>query len=210
LKQQVFKIIHNEDDILVIEKLVPFLSQRADKGEQESLYEFISRAIQQKIYPVHRLDRDVLGLMIYGKTKEAADFLSEQFRNRTIKKAYEARVYGRVNKDEETLVHYLKKNTKTNYVTVFPRETPGAKRAELTYRVLERLEEQTRLYVELKTGRPHQIRAQLAKIGHPIVGDDKYAKRKNTDMTQIPIGLKSVFLSVKHPKQDEVLTWSLI
>jgi 23S rRNA pseudouridine1911/1915/1917 synthase len=209
MSQNVFNVIHEDDDILVIEKLVPFLSQRADDSEKEALYEFISRTKAIELYPVHRLDREVLGLMVYGKTKAAADHLSDQFRNRTIKKGYEAWVHGSVFKDTDTLIHYLKKNSRNNYVTVFPRETPGAKRAELSYSVLEREAGRTRLFIELKTGRPHQIRAQLSKIGHSIEGDRRYGRVKVTG-SEGEIRLRSVFLSLIHPRTEGKMSWQLV
>jgi 23S rRNA pseudouridine1911/1915/1917 synthase len=145
--------------------------------------------------------------MIFGKTRESADALSLQFREREVAKGYEATVQGRVNHDSGTLIHYLKKNSKTNYVTVFPRPTDGAKRAELSYRVLERMEKTTRLSIELKTGRSHQIRAQLAKMGHPIVGDVKYSKRLVAEVSTIQ--LKAVVLAIDHPKSGTRLEWKL-
>ena len=213
MEQRVFRVDFEDESVLVVEKLVPFLSQRADRGDKEGLFEFISRHKNIDIFPVHRLDRDVLGLMIFGKTRKAADDLSRQFRDREVKKVYEAQVHGAVSKDQETLIHYLTKNSKTNYVTVYPRPTPGAKKAELEYKVLDRSEKTTRIMVNLKTGRSHQIRVQLAKIGHPIVGDAKYMKRFKGEY-QVGEGgtiqLKSVFLSLKNPETGEVLECSLV
>lgn len=193
---QIFNKVFEDSDVLVVEKCQAFDSQRGDEGDREGFYEFVSRHIGIELYPVHRLDREVLGLMIFGKTQEAADHLSAQFRERKIHKAYIAEVYGRVFKETETLLHYLKKNPKTNYVTVFPRPTEGAKQAELTYWVYERLVSTTRLIVKLMTGRSHQIRAQLAKVGHAIVGDGRYGKQ---DM-EGSIRLRSVLLGFRHPR----------
>jgi 23S rRNA pseudouridine1911/1915/1917 synthase len=205
---QIFRLVFDDSSILVIEKLKPFLSQKGDRGEGEGLHEFIERTQGEKIYPVHRLDREVLGLMIFGKTQKAADELSQQFKQRTVEKCYEAVVWGRVRDDSGSLVHYLKKNSKTNYVTVFPRPTEGAKKAELSFKVIERLEGSTKLLIELKTGRSHQIRVQLAKIGHPIVGDEKYGGRREiVDMPRIR--LKSIRLAINHPKTGDRMAWSL-
>jgi 23S rRNA pseudouridine1911/1915/1917 synthase len=205
---QIFRIVFEDSSLLVIEKLRPFLSQKADKREGEGLFEFVSRALGYPLYPVHRLDREVLGLMIFGKTTRAADHLSEQFKNRSVRKVYEAVVFGKFREDTGTLIHYLKKNTKTNYVTVFPRPTPGAKRAELFFRVKETLSTTTKLHIELKTGRSHQIRVQLARIGHPIVGDSRYGKGRET--LEEGIQLKAIELGVMHPETHESMTWSLI
>jgi len=210
MESQIYRIVFQDADLLVIEKQSPFLSQRADSGDGESLSEFIARTLDLDVLPVHRLDREVLGLMIFALNQGAADELSRQFREREVKKIYWAKVRGRVRSDLEHLVHFLKKNPKNNRTTVFPRETPGAKRAELDYEVLERTDSATELLVSLKTGRSHQIRAQLAKIGHSIVGDERYGTKFEVGEHRTSIQLKSIFLSVKHPRSREVLSWSLM
>lgn len=210
MKPQIFRVVFEDSELLVIEKQSEFLSQRGDEGNSEGLFEFISRARGEPIFPVHRLDREVLGLMIFAKTKFAADALSDQFRNRTVRKGYEADVKGRVFKDFDNLVHYLKKNPKKNHVTVFPNPTEGAKRAELSYVVLERGDHHSKVFVWLKTGRSHQIRVQLAKIGHPIIGDFRYSKEKQDSSPDgARIHLRSSYLQVRHPSTRAVMTWSL-
>lgn len=215
MESQIFRIVFEDSSILVIEKARPFLSQRGDRGSKEGLDEFLARTLKIKIHPVHRLDREVLGLMIYGKTKSAAEDLSDQFRHRSIQKIYWAEVQGSIVGEGAQLVHFLSKNEKTNRVTVYPRETPGAKRAELAYRVLHRRDHSTELLVKLKTGRPHQIRAQLAKIGHPIVGDTRYGKQsKQTDRllgdASAAIQLKSIYLGIVHPTLKTEMSWCLL
>ncbi|MBN8554283.1 MAG: RluA family pseudouridine synthase [Deltaproteobacteria bacterium] len=211
MKTQIFRIVFEDESLLIIEKQQPFLSQRADRGQGEGLDEFVSRQLGIKIFPVHRLDREVLGLMIYARSSKIAEALSLIFKNREIKKVYEAVVRGKVSKDQDTLVHYLKKNQKTNYVTVFTKPTPEAKRAELTYQVIDRDSSSTRLLISLKTGRSHQIRVQLAKIGHPILGDFRYGKKNSDDeSTEDSIHLRSVFLSFTHPSTGENVSASLI
>lgn len=210
MESQIFNIVFQDADLLVIEKKSPFLSQKADSGDGEGLGDFITRILKTPLFPVHRLDREVLGLMIFAKNQKAADELSRQFKDREVKKIYWARVQGKVSKDTDRLVHYLQKNPKTNRTTVFPRETPGAKRAELSYEVINRGNSTTDLFISLKTGRSHQIRAQLSKIGHSICGDDRYGKRPELGAERLPIQLKSIFLSVKHPASKQVVSWSLM
>ena len=127
---------------------------------------------------VHRLDRPVAGVVLFAKTSKGASRISEQIRDHTVKKVYHALVEGIPKETEQTLIHYLKKNEKTNMVTVYSRETPGSLRAELSYRVVQSGAKASIVRVELVTGRPHQIRSQLAYIGSPIVGDKKYGSTR--------------------------------
>jgi len=209
----IFKIISQDRDILVVEKKKAFIAQRSDNGSQEAFYEFISRSIGDKLFPVHRLDREVLGLMIFAKNQKTAKELSDQFRERIVKKIYWAWVCGRVHKENDQLLHYLLKNPKKNLVTAFPRPTPGAKAAELYYQRLRVEEDHSLLELELKTGRSHQIRVQLAKIGHPIIGDSRYLSSKNKRWREryldYPIQLKSMELGIQHPTSGEKMRWRL-
>lgn len=109
---------------------------------------------------LHRLDRPVSGIVLFAKTSKGASRLSEQFRNRTIEKTYHALVLGKPKETEGQLVNFLKKNTGVS----------NAKRAELGYEVLMSNGKYSLLRIKLKTGRFHQIRIQLALLGHPILG----------------------------------------
>lgn len=205
----VFRIIYEDKDILLIEKKKAFISQRGDEGSREGLYEFVGRQLGMELWPVHRLDREVLGLMIFGKSSKVSDFLSGQFRNRKVRKSYSAWVQGRPPEKSGRLVHYLKKNEKTNYTTVFPKPTPGAKEARLTYTLQESAGKFSRLEIDLETGRSHQIRVQLLKIGCPIVGDHRYAKTLKNEIKETSIQLKSVRLGVQHPANGHFMEWKL-
>jgi 23S rRNA pseudouridine1911/1915/1917 synthase len=189
-------------DFLLIEKLKPFLSQRSSASDREDFHEFIARQLNEPLWPVHRLDREVLGLMVFARSKSFCEELSHQFRDRRVKKSYSAWVHGRPLKSRDRLQHYLKKNEKTNYTSVFPRPTPGAKEAILSYEVMEEVQGLARLRVDLETGRSHQIRAQLAKISCPILGDTRYGKNSKEAFAGFPIHLKSCrlgfFLSSKN------------
>lgn len=154
---------------------------------------------------LHRLDRPVSGIVLFAKTSKGAVRLSEQIRNRTVEKVYHALVEKAPKQRSGTLINYLKKDEKQNYTTVFDAPADGALKAELEYEVVkshceESVDDEaiqspnhtglprsfrslamtdgvTLLKVNLKTGRPHQIRAQLAHVGHPIVGDIKYGSK---------------------------------
>jgi 23S rRNA pseudouridine1911/1915/1917 synthase len=213
---EIFKVIYEDQHILVVEKKKAFNSQPSDFSGGEGLGDFIGRHLQIELFPVHRLDREVRGIMVFAKNKDSADKLSEQFKNREVSKSYLAWVRGNVQKNEDCLVHYLKKNPKNNYVTAFPRPSPGAKLAELAYKVIDRRGDHTLLEVDLKTGRTHQIRVQLSKIGHSILGDMKYGKEQNASVSglkslgeAIPIQLLSWRLGLTHPVLGERMTWEL-
>lgn len=122
---------------------------------------------------LHRLDRPVQGIVLFAKTSKGASRLSEQFRNHTIEKIYHAVVNGTPSA-RRTLVHWIKKDADKNEVAAFDQPTHGALRAELAYEVERAHHGKSLLKIYLKTGRPHQIRAQLAHVGHPIIGDVKY------------------------------------
>lgn len=208
--ESVFKLWHSDDDIVVIEKKKAFLSQRADRGSREGIAEFVSRALDMDLRPVHRLDREVCGLMVLARTAEAAQSLFDQFKRRQVKKLYHAWVYGLPKVQEAELKHYLKKNPTKNHTTVFHSPSPGAKEAVLSYRVvsMDEAERVSLLEVELKTGRSHQIRAQLAKQGHSIVGDIRYRSKGAGDL-QLPIQLRSSTLAFDQPHTGARLEFRL-
>lgn len=127
---------------------------------------------------LHRLDRPVSGIVLFGKTSKGAKRLSEQIRLRQIEKTYTVLVNPAPVKDEERLVHYMVKNAVKNKSWAYEEKVKGSKEAILEYKVLERREDGAGLLeVKLITGRHHQIRAQLAAIKSPIVGDSKYGSK---------------------------------
>lgn len=149
---------------------------------------------------VHRLDQPVAGLVLFAKTSKAASRLSRQFREKTPKKIYRAVVEGTPDPPTGNLIHYLRKE-KSLKATVFPRSAPGAKRAELSYTLIETLEGGSLLEVDLLTGRFHQIRAQLAFTGHPILGDVKYGA--SSPLPGRLIALYAWKLIIRHPISGE-------
>ncbi len=127
---------------------------------------------------IHRLDRPVSGIILFAKTSKGASRISEQFRAHSVEKVYHALVRGVPAEKRKTLVHYLKKDTDKNFVFVYNDPRDETLRAELDYMVIESQNGFSLLRIVLKTGRPHQIRAQLSHIGCPIVGDAKYGMEK--------------------------------
>lgn len=202
------QIVFEDNHIIVINKKAGQLVQ-GDKTGDESLLELIKDFIKiREAKPgnvflglVHRIDRPTSGLVIYAKTSKALSRLTQMVKNREIKKTYWALVAKEMIPTSQKLVHYLKKNDKNNKAIVFPKVTEGAKEAILTYTIIKVLDNYQLLEIDLETGRHHQIRAQLSKIGIPIKGDLKYgAPRSNPDGG---ISLHARKLNFIHPVTKE-------
>lgn len=183
------QIIYEDNHLIIINKKVGQLVQN-DKTGDASLLDLIKKFIKERdqkpgnvfLGLVHRIDRPTSGLVIYAKTSKALSRLTQMVKNREIKKTYWAIVPKERIPQSQKLVHYLKKNEKNNKAIVFPKPTEGAKQAILTYNIIKILDNYQLLEIDLETGRHHQIRAQLSKIGVPIKGDLKYgAPRSNPD-----------------------------
>jgi len=155
---------------------------------------------------VSRLDVPVGGIVLMAKTPVAARSLTEQYRQRQVKKIYHALVSGCVTPSQGALHHWLVKRGIHNKVRCVPQGTPGAQEALLDYRVLRAYEKVTLIMLDLHTGRKHQIRTQLARIGHPIWGDYKYGSRMTLARG---IGLLSKELRIHHPESGQRLDFQI-
>ena len=153
---------------------------------------------------VHRLDRPVAGVVIFAKTSKAANRLSIQFRERTIRKFYLAVVEGNIRPPSGTLVHYIRKRPEHRRVQISEHSFEEGSRAELSYTVLQETAEMSLVQVRIHTGRHHQIRAQFAHIGHPIAGDHKY--RARISLPDKNIALFAAQISFTHPTRDTEVT----
>ncbi|MBO6201431.1 MAG: RNA pseudouridine synthase [Chryseobacterium sp.] len=183
------QIMYEDNHMMVINKKAGQLVQ-GDKTGDLSLLELIKDFIKKRddkpgnvfLGLVHRIDRPTSGLVIYAKTSKALSRLTVMVKDREVKKTYWALVAKEMIPKSQRLVHYLQKNEKTNKATVFVKQTEGAKESILTYQIIKTLDNYQLLEIDLETGRHHQIRAQLSKIGVPIKGDLKYgAPRSNPD-----------------------------
>ena len=202
------QILYEYNHILIINKNVGQLVQ-GDKTGDKSLLELLKSFIKERdqkpgnvfLGLVHRIDRPTSGLVIYAKTSKALSRLTQMVKNREIKKTYWAIVPKEIIPQSQTLTHYLKKNEKNNKAIVYNGETNGAKKAILNYQIIKTLDNYMLLEIDLQTGRHHQIRAQLSKIGVPIKGDLKYgAPRSNPDGG---ISLHARSLEFIHPVSKE-------
>ncbi|KEY18239.1 RluA family pseudouridine synthase [Kaistella antarctica] len=202
------QIVFEDNHLLIINKKAGQLVQ-GDKTGDLSLLDLIKNFIKVRdnkpgnvfLGLVHRIDRPTSGLVIYAKTSKGLTRLTQMVKNREIKKTYWAVVPKTEIPKTQRLTHYLQKNEKNNKSTVFPKATEGAKEAILNYEIIKALDNFQLLEVDLETGRHHQIRAQLSKIGVPIKGDLKYGSaRSNPDGG---IHLHARQLEFIHPVSNE-------
>ena len=200
MKEQL-QIIYEDNGIVVCHKLpgIEVQSPRAGQQDMVSLLRnyFARKKENTEIFLVHRLDQPVEGVMVFARTKEAAANLSSQVQKRQMAKQYLAVVEGRFEKKSGTLENFLIRDGKTNTSSVVEKEGKGAKKARLSYEVLEETEKDSLVKVILETGRHHQIRVQMAYAGHPLVGDKKY--NPQCEAGYQPIGLCSVKTAFVHP-----------
>ncbi|MBK5279311.1 MAG: RluA family pseudouridine synthase [Bacteroidia bacterium] len=153
---------------------------------------------------IHRLDRPVSGVVVFARTSKALERMNALFKNRETKKTYWALVSEKPSKDRDKLVHWLVKDEKKNKTTAYKREHPEGSLSELSYKVIGYNSGLYLLEVNPVTGRPHQIRVQLASMGCPIVGDVKYGYRE--PVVDASICLHSYELEFVHPvKKDRIL-----
>lgn len=205
------QILHEDNHIIIVNKRAGDISQ-GDKTGDTPLSDVVKQYIKEKynkpnnVYlgVVHRLDRPTSGVIIFAKTSKALERLNKMMREKTINKTYWAIVKNKPQKVQDTLVHYLKKNSKNNKSTAFKTETEGSKKAILHYKLIKELDSYYLLEIDLETGRHHQIRCQLASIGSYIKGDLKYgAKRSNKDGS---IHLHARRIEFTHPVSKEKIS----
>ena len=200
-------ILYEDNQIVVVIKPQNVPTQADDSNDKDML-SMVKDYIKQKynkpgeafIGLVHRLDRPTGGIMVFARNSKAANRLTEQFKTHSVEKVYYAITNGVVKVRTQRLVNYLKKDTKENIVKIVPMSETGAKKAELVYNYLADDGKQSLLEVKILTGRSHQIRLQLANIGHSLVGDVKYGKEKG--MTS-KLGLWAGKLAFDHPTTKE-------
>ena len=189
---------------MIVCKPVGVLSQK-DKTNDDSIIELCKAYIKVKydkpgdvfLGLPHRLDRPVSGAIILCRTSKSLTRMNEMIKKRSIIKTYHAIVDGRPNPESAKLVSYIRKNPAKNKVKVMDHQFNESKEAILNYKVLRHVGSQSLLEIDLETGRPHQIRSQLAHIGHPIVGDLKYGYAK--PLSDKSIALHAYHLSFTHP-----------
>lgn len=202
------QVLYEDNHIIIINKAAGEIVQ-GDKTGDRPLSEDVKAYIKEKyakpgnvfIGVVHRLDRPVAGVVMFARTSKALARLNDMFRIGDVHKTYWAIVEGVPERPEATLTHWLVRNERQNKSYAYDREVPGSKKAVLSYRLLARGDRYSLLEVHLMTGRHHQIRCQLARIGCIIRGDLKYgARRSNADGS---ISLLARRVEFVHPVSKE-------
>jgi 23S rRNA pseudouridine1911/1915/1917 synthase len=203
-------VIFEDNHQLVLNKPAGLLTQPSGT-DQDSLEAQAKAWLKQKyqksgnvfLEAVHRIDKPVSGIVLFAKTSKGLTRLNESLRDKKSHKVYLTLVEGIVKSDKGTLENYLVHDDFS--ARVVAKSDPQAKLAVLHYKVIERFSNQTRLEIILETGRYHQIRVQLSAMGHPILGDKKYASR--VPFKNDAIALHHYRLQVPHPTTGELQTF---
>lgn len=219
-------VLYEDNHLIAVNKSSSEIVQ-GDKTGDEPLSETIKKYIKEKynkpgdVYlgVTHRLDRPVSGVVLFARTSKALTRLNEMFKTQQVKKTYWAIVKNKPANPEGRLEHYLVRNEKQNKSYAHDKMVPNAKKAALKYKLIGQSDTFYLLEIELKTGRHHQIRCQLAKMGCPIKGDLKYGFPRSNPNGGISLHARSVEfihpvskeqVSITAPVPEDEKLWEVI
>lgn len=210
------QIVYEDETVLVIRKPAGLATESAGIGQKDVVSELKNYVAKKNpgkmpyLGVVHRLDQPVEGLLVFAKTKKAAENLTAQLGKGTLKKEYLAVVCGKVPENTGRLVDYLAKEK--GMAVVKEAADAQAKKAVLTYTKKAETEKFTLLAVQIETGRFHQIRAQLSHVGFPILGDEKYGSEESKEISREKkirfTALCAASLSFRHPVTGKVMAFT--
>jgi 23S rRNA pseudouridine1911/1915/1917 synthase len=199
------KVVFEDDSLVVIEKRSGLLSIATDKETEKTAYSILSEHVKKenrvnRIFVVHRLDKDASGLMMFAKSAEVQKLLQHAWQETVLERGYVVVVEGKPRKKEDTFTSWLRES---KALIMYSSNTPGNGQVATThYRLIRQKKGLSLLQVNLETGRKNQIRVHMQALGHPIAGDKKYGAKLN------PIGrlaLHANILAFRHPVTGEEL-----
>ncbi len=204
-------ILFEDNHLIIVNKYSGDIVQ-SDKTGDKPLVDKVKDYIKEKYSKAgevflgipHRIDRPTTGIVIFCRNSRSLERINQMFKDKAIKKTYWAIVKNKPPLETAKLVHFMKRNEQQNKSYASELEKPGAQRAELDYKIIARSDRYFLLEIDLQTGRHHQIRAQLSKIGSPIKGDLKYGYERSNEDGSISLHARKVeFL---HPSRKEPVT----
>ena len=201
------RVVFEDACVIVVDKPAGLLTMATESERSKTLYAVLranlnSKKPPEKLFIVHRLDREASGLLVFAKTVEAKERLQDQFKDHSAGRRYVAVVHGRVKEDRFSIRSYLAENSAYRVYS-----TPNKKIGKLAVthvRVLKRNPKTTLIEVKLETGRKHQIRVHLAEQGHPILGDKSYGSGFNPIRR---LALHGAHLAFKHPLSGKLMSF---
>lgn len=202
------KVVYEDEYLIAVEKASGILSIATDKEREKTAYNIVKNYVKsrnplEKLFIVHRLDRETSGVMIFAKTKEMQQILQTNWQKMVLERTYVAVVEGKVEKNSDTIISYLKENSA--FVTFSSdKEIEGSKKAVTHYTVLKRSKGFSLVEANIETGRKNQIRVHMQSLGHSVVGDKKYGATTNP-LGRLGLHAKSIIF--KHPKTGKVLSF---
>lgn len=202
------RIVYEDDHIIVVDKKNGLLSMSTGRENEQTAYSMLTEHVRHynrdnRIFIVHRLDRETSGLLLFAKTEEIQQILQRNWNDNIIARTYTAVVEGTLQPAEGQIVSWLTENPKSLKMESSPTDN-GGKKAITNYRTLKDNGAYSLIEVNLETGRKNQIRVQLASIGHPIAGDKRYGAQSN------PLGrlcLHARTLSFIHPANGQKMNF---
>lgn len=200
-------ILFEDHDIIVIEKIHGLLTVGNDKESDNTVTSLLNNYVRKgnpksrnRVFIVHRLDKDTSGVLIFGKNEESKRYLQDNWKEAT--KTYYTVIYGSLDKKKDTISSYLTENSIHRVYTVG--EDDGGKLSKTEYKVLKESEKYSLLEINLLTGRKNQIRVHFSEAGHAVVGDKMYGKKEKGIKR---LTLHAASISINHPVTKERMTF---
>lgn len=197
------RVLHEDEDIVVLEKPPGLLSVATDSENRATVHAFLKKRFHnRRVYPVHRLDRETSGVMIFAYNEKARDNLKTQFEKQLVDKTYFAIVEGEMPKDKNSWESYLEEDD--FYYVRSTNDSEHGKKAVTKYEVIQAHRNRTLLRLTPKTGRKNQLRVHCSEAGHPICGDKKYGAKTNPIKR---LCLHAFQIGFTHPSKDRKMVF---